>query len=783
MAADRRWRGESASELRAAIVTAIVMWPKRVDKLWLHFALFSEKFADFKSHFATSFPRLRANVSDTELKEHWHALGKIAPRYTDWWRQILLGYGLTFEFADAEPRIGVDALERWEHALDHLDADAMVSLALAARQETTDIEREVRSLRNWNTIVQVSDRELVTLWRSGISDMHIHVGGVRFAHAVWFDLMDGDADLSGYKSLASQSGLFARMPKAIEARDKLWRHLGGRPSDDLPQSGDDQWWRWRKDRLRGERLLLARCWRDLDKDDALADLDQYLFAKSLFMSATRQPIEGGPGLDFFHDYTKRLKEHAGRDTRSARLFMQPFGDALMFLGESPHLRRAELRFDPGVLPVELSRVAQWFGEMVTAFNTQRTTQTNAPPPIDARLAFHFKRSRDLHGGSAPIEALLSRIDRQSAALRLALNDPHLSAPLRQWLARIDIAGQERNTSIVEMAPYLRLAVGDDELLRRLRKFNDKDPRRAQFRHWLEVVAQNKAYASPEEARLGVTIHAGEDYSDPISGIHEVASAVEFLKLGPGDGIGHGLALTVDAEDFLRERGAHAMIARGTHIDSIAWLSELIETSGFPDGHKYQYQLAHSAEEEAAQIFGQRVSIKEIAWLRRARATLEMPDKNTLDANRWRLWKRHTSEYLRAKRDELIPLPPIHWQCSEIVTWAQRQIIEEIKRRRIIIELNPSSNVRVSGATSIALSPTIKLLIMSESGLRVSVNTDNPGTFLSRVENEYAHLLLGCRQSDIPEWQTRALLERARETGMTAVYWPERPSGSLGEDSH
>jgi adenosine deaminase/aminodeoxyfutalosine deaminase len=61
------------------------------------------------------------------------------------------------------------------------------------------------------------------------------------------------------------------------------------------------------------------------------------------------------------------------------------------------------------------------------------------------------------------------------------------------------------------------------------------------------------------------------------------------------------------------------------------------------------------------------------------------------------------------------------------------LVEELRRRQIPLELNPSSNVRTGVCTSFAAHPLREYF---DAGLLVTLNSDDPAFFGSNVENEY-----------------------------------------------
>ena len=66
-----------------------------------------------------------------------------------------------------------------------------------------------------------------------------------------------------------------------------------------------------------------------------------------------------------------------------------------------------------------------------------------------------------------------------------------------------------------------------------------------------------------------------DYADPLDGLHQIACAKDLFGLGPGDGIGHALAMACDVPSFSRHRRVWSLISRGAALDSLVWLFDLI----------------------------------------------------------------------------------------------------------------------------------------------------------------------------------------------------------------
>jgi adenosine deaminase/aminodeoxyfutalosine deaminase len=91
------------------------------------------------------------------------------------------------------------------------------------------------------------------------------------------------------------------------------------------------------------------------------------------------------------------------------------------------------------------------------------------------------------------------------------------------------------------------------------------------------------------------------------------------------------------------------------------------------------------------------------------------------------------------------------------------LVEELKTRGIVLELNPTSNVRTGVCASFADHPLRRYF---DAGLMVTINSDDPAFFGSDVANEYllAHTVLGF---------TREELRQLAANSIRGSFLPER----------
>jgi hypothetical protein len=264
----------------------------------------------------------------------------------------------------------------------HFDPDALLTLDLACRYGIGERPDQLDQLEQWRTVPRVGDHELAVLWSRGLSDMHVHVGGIRIAQAAWLELMVDRLGTEVRGSLAriyrdqvrrfdrdTEDARFERdMEGARRARDELLRRvLRGAVPDPLPRVTSRKWWRWSVENLLQERRMLTAAWwhvvnGNYETGNVLKCLDIYLVHKHRFFHLVRQPaFVSAPGLRHFGErYFSLLRPATSRDKRlalwrsgnhralktrssatlrhpygqSTKIRMTPFGDACQYLLKS-----------------------------------------------------------------------------------------------------------------------------------------------------------------------------------------------------------------------------------------------------------------------------------------------------------------------------------------------------------------------------------------------------------------------------------------------------------------
>lgn len=215
---------------------------------------------------------------------------------------------------------------------------------------------------------------------------------------------------------------------------------------------------------------------------------------------------------------------------------------------------------------------------------------------------------------------------------------------------------------------------------------------------------------------GVTVHVGEDFHDPWQGLARVEAVLRLWKKDNETNkellrIGHGSVLGVNPY----------ALKWGRVLDCPLWARR--------EGLSQAMELAVNAE--AAHFL-----------CRALHGELEaLPTVSVRDAIRLRV-------PMKASEEEK--------QAFRVV---QRWLTEELKNDRVVVESNPTSNLRVLGVPGYAWVPFWGLY---GSGLKVALGTDNPGLLNTFIEDEYARLRMA--------FEDRICLEKRHGEDMGPAIW-------------
>ena len=325
-----------------------------------------------------------------------------------------------------------------------------------------------------------------------------------------------------------------------------------------------------------------------------------------------------------------------------------------------------------------------------------------------------------------------------------------------------------------------------------------------------------------QRRLGMTYHVGEEFRHLLSGLRAIDEVLEFLAPAPGDRLGHAIALGLDPKKWLHQVGFQTLVSKQEWLDTLVWLyhflgpsDELlgklgVETTIVRLGREIyasksnKFKLDKSDGKLRAPTTVTPFSLQDVWRLRQLDPEfLVLGDEDDVikfqpiaggDTASWR-WNRIMKHVVKKEKERVGINPPydllakywydddarqagerlelvnmeVHSEVwKEICLGAQAKLQDKVSRGQIGVEVNPSSN-RVIGPIGSFSDHHIFNLTHDKKGkrkrhIRVTVNTDNPGTANTSLAHEYYLLGETLLSKNVSEPEVVAWLEWLRQNG-------------------
>ena len=138
-----------------------------------------------------------------------------------------------------------------------------------------------------------------------------------------------------------------------------------------------------------------------------------------------------------------------------------------------------------------------------------------------------------------------------------------------------------------------------------------------------------------------------------------------------------------------------------------------------------------------------------------------------------LWRLYLSDHTLYARGEEIIEVPITRAWREVLPALQDQLLDELARRGVVIEANPSSNVAISSIRSYTEHPIFRWFPpgapTARPGPAVVVGSDDPAIFGSELYHEYAALACAALERGHNPEEVQTWLWRLREAGLRHLF--------------
>ncbi|HJL16060.1 MAG TPA: hypothetical protein RMH99_10400 [Sandaracinaceae bacterium LLY-WYZ-13_1] len=554
--------------------------------------------------------------------------------------------------------------------------------------------------------------------------------------------------LLAYRAVTGAEPSDAETLEELVRRDPLAARLDWRRRQALPET-----------RFLAEALRFLRSERERERDELFAQAFwQYVRLRS-FTYRHLVALPGTGGLDWFRRFFARFRPF------NLALRQCAFETAMDIESEGIALQSMELRWTP---PRRARQVRDHLRRVVAQAARYELPPGVEPPEIG--VIFHFrKENRDERAKphEAPCEGG-PRYERwardqgtRADAIAQALTDhPELLLVLRG----IDVASSELAIPTWAVA----------HVMRRVRRESKRAAERLHRWH-------------PELAipPLRATFHCGEEFRRLMSGLRAVHEPLEAGVIGPGDRLGHALALGADVEEWAA-KGRFTWQPRLERLADLLWELDRYRGGDVPTQSSRVEWIRAEAEREARHIFGID-RLAPLALLRRRLLAkdflgrLEFPHLKRADLRTVRLTREDASvrdpleaylfdEACYRRGAEAVEVELTDHEL-EALRALQGWLRGQVAKREITIETNPSSNLFVGDLADMNLHPAVRFADVQGAGetLSISINDDDPLVCATRIVDEYAYVYLALIRAGRSSARALDWIDAARRAGLASRF--------------
>jgi len=293
-----------------------------------------------------------------------------------------------------------------------------------------------------------------------------------------------------------------------------------------------------------------------------------------------------------------------------------------------------------------------------------------------------------------------------------------------------------------------------------------------FRRLKNIKRQNKLdyLFERHDYQLGRTFHVGEDYHDVIDGLRAIDECLFFLNFGEGDRIGHAVALGIDPHKYYKTRNYTIILPKQVLLDNAVWFINKMDQYSIADKNGLRQRLKDVFNLYFNEIFEMETpSIQEYyqSWklrgddprffaekqsklkpylINKITPDLDMIRKNE---NVTKLFKKYHEQGCLSRGNQSVEFRFMD-SDTQVIAEVQQKMREEVFKKRISIETNPTSNIKITDVERYSKHPIIKFnncgLVQDSNPIQidVSINTDDQGVFATSLEKEFT--LMACALS-------------------------------------
>lgn len=238
-------------------------------------------------------------------------------------------------------------------------------------------------------------------------------------------------------------------------------------------------------------------------------------------------------------------------------------------------------------------------------------------------------------------------------------------------------------------------------------------------------------------RFGFTFHVGEDVDDLLTGLRHIDESVSLLLPGESGGrLGHALALSIDATFFYKNRRMATRTKLGVHLLDLVWAHGRLNAANISKFNWIRELISSYLPDNNHYILTQCYQKMYLDFKQQKNRLSYPPDSGRF------------SETALLQLLKLSPDQAKTWTTVQVdtrwlamITTLQNLLQSEYAKQPITVEANPTSNLLIGGFDHYGTLPYQRLI---DAGISVSLNTDDPGMFMTCLPGEFAMMYKGLK---------------------------------------
>ena len=612
----------------------------------------------------------------------------------------------------------------WREYTIHLEGDLLVAAFLASNQKDVSLSHYQKNF-DWKLVVDHDNKELNSIFRKGMAENHYHLGGsLPIFQCTWIDMMNESYNSDNINKFFGEKKYL--LSRAIQIRKYLLNTVLLKKDNFLMPKSNTGIKSYYEERayLYG---IICECIQSTSENQLIEQLFyEYLKIKEYFRNLVVQCKDNIGESCFFS-----ISQYKSKFLKLFYNMNDIIKTSIEEQIQSNYIKKLEIRIKMQNSPYKLYQYIRWLNMQLNFMK------------VEIRYIICFSRNK------------------------IVSND---FLQYRDQLKYYEVYEQHKNLnqflqSYKEMA---KKVVGIDVCS----KESDYKP---QIFSNIMLRKKNGNYNTWKRM-----YHVGEEFLDILSGLRAIDECIVFYKLRAGDRLGHAIPIFENIREWYSNHKNQVAISKEEYLDNLVWLycnlfkhdiehESDIEKKILTDFQFYFCDLYKNIFENTLNMFnenlGKRFDCYSVsifhcfqAWKLRREKPEKIKNilkKTTCNNDRiipyFITYCYFYSPEVRDRGSEMINIH-VSDQMLYLIQTIQNIIQHKIEKRKICVEICPSSNVLLDNVSKEYYHPLIDYMKkQNKPEICFSINTDNQGIFSTSLTNEYS-LFVSAFESEIEPMQ-------------------------------